>query len=125
MIPEHVEAVTSVTAKSSQEFRTPVGTFLYAHCHPKRYPVGITSRSYAENENPFIATPEKALTDILTIRRGKVTSMHQLEQILLEDLRIEEADLVNIDIHAIREIQSLHPHSAIYYLEKWLILHKR
>lgn len=119
LIPEHVENITSVTAKASKEFRTPIGQFIYAHCHPNSYSVGVTIRSFSEHENPLFATPEKALTDILTIRKGKVTSTHQIEEILLEDLRIEESDLIALDIKLIRQIQEAHPHSAIYYLEKW------
>lgn len=121
LIPEHVEVVTSVTAKISKDFQTPIGLFLYAHCHPKSYSIGVTIRSFSENENAFIATPEKALTDMLTIRRGKVTSMHEMEQILLGDLRIEEEDLLALDIKHIKKIQEAYPHSAIYFLEKWLL----
>lgn len=120
MIPEHVEAITSVTAKPSCEYRTPVGTFIYAHCHPKSYSVGITTRSYGEHENPFIATPEKALADMLTIRRGKVTSEKHIREILLEDLRIDEEDLIKLDLERIREIYQAHPHSAVHFLLKWL-----
>jgi hypothetical protein len=120
MIPEHVEAITSVTAKSSCNFRTPVGNFIYAHCHPKSYSIGVTTRNYAENENPFIATREKALTDMLTIRRGKITSQKELESILLEDLRIEEEDLLQLDLDLIQEIYQVHPHSAVHFLKNWL-----
>lgn len=124
LIPEHVENVTSVTAKASKKFKTPVGYFLYAHCHPNNYSVGVTSRTFSEYENPLIATPEKALTDILTIRKGKVTSMHQIEQILLEDLRIEEDDLLTLDIKQINNIQEAFPHSAVFFLKKWLVYFK-
>lgn len=120
LIPEHVEMITSVTSKLSKEFRTPVGHFLYAHCHPKSYSIGITTKSFSEHENPLIATPEKALIDMLTIRRGKITTFSQLEYILLEDLRIEEEDLRALDIKQIRAIQDAHPHSAVDFLEKWL-----
>jgi hypothetical protein len=120
LIPEHVASVTSVTAKSSKDFKTPVGHFIYAHCHPKSYSVGLTTRSFSEHENPLIATPEKALTDMLIIRRGKITSMHELEQILLEDLRIEEEDLFKLNLELIRKIYDAYPHSAIHFLEKWL-----
>lgn len=121
LIPEHVEMVTSVTIKISKEFKTPIGHFSYAHCHPKGYSVGVTTKTYSEYENPLIATPEKALTDTLTIRRGKVTSRRHMEQILLEDLRIEEEDLRALDIKQIQNIQQTHPHSSISFLEKWLL----
>lgn len=121
MIPEHVEAITSVTAKAPCDYRTPVGNFIYAHCHPKSYSVGITTQSYGEHENPFIATREKALTDMLTIRRGKITSEKHLEEILLEDLRIDEEDLIQLDLERIQEIYQAYPHSAVHFLKKWLI----
>ena len=120
LIPEHVEMITSVTCKKSNEFKTPVGYFLYAHCHPKSYSIGVTTKSFSEYENPLIATPEKALTDMISIRRGKVSSTHQIEQILIEDLRIEEEDLKNLDLKQVQNIQEAYPHSAIYFLEKWL-----
>lgn len=120
LIPEHVEMITSVTFKRSNQFKTPLGLFSYTHCHPKSYSVGVTTRAFSPHENPLIATPEKALTDMLTIRLGKVTSTHQIEQILLEDLRIEEEDLLALDLKQIKAIQSAHAHSAIHYLEKWL-----
>jgi hypothetical protein len=120
LIPEHVEMLTSVTAKVGKEYRTPIGNFLYAHCHPKIYSVGVTLRAFSEHEKALIATPEKALTDMLTIRRGKVTSIQQIGRILLEDLRIEEEDLLNLDLNHVREILDAHSHSAIYFLEKWL-----
>lgn len=119
-IPEHVEAITSVTSKMTKEFRTPIGHFIYAHCHPDSYSIGITTKAYSEYENPLIATPEKALTDMLTIRRGKVTSTSQVEQILLEDLRVEEEDLLTLDLRLVRTIRNAYPHSAVHYFEKWL-----
>ncbi len=120
LIPEHVEGITSVTFKIGKEFKTPVGHFLYAHCHPQSYAVGVTSKTFSEYENPLIATPEKALTDTLTIRRGKIISTRQVGQILLEDLRIEEEDLLALDLKLISEIYKAYPHSAVYFLEKWL-----
>lgn len=121
MIPEHVFAITSVTFKLNKEVQTPIGTFIYAHCHPQIYAVGITAESYSSGENFLIATPEKALTDTLTLRRGKITSVKEMEQILLEDLRIEEDDLRTLSLEKIREIQDAHAHSAIHFLEKWLL----
>lgn len=120
LIPEHVEMITSVTFKRGKEVLTPVGNFLYIHCHPKSYAVGVTIRSFSEYENPLIATPEKALTDMLTLRRGKVTSMQNIEKILLEDLRIEEEDLRTLDITLVRRILEAHPHSAVRFFEQWL-----
>lgn len=123
LIPEHVEAITSVTLKRTKDFKTPVGQFLYQHCHSAHYSVGITIKQYSEYESALIATPEKAVTDILTLRRGKITSMREIEQILLEDLRMEEEDLFKLDLQLVRLIQKTIPHSAIFFFEKWLSKH--
>ncbi len=125
LIPEHVEIITSVTAKKRKEVRTPVGSFLYVHCHPKAYSVGVTVRQFSPTEKALIATPEKALIDMLILRRGKVTSMLAIEQILLENLRIEEEDLLKLDLELIRKIQGIIKHSAVYFLEKWLSKKKK
>ncbi len=120
MIPEHVVTMTSVTVKSAAEFKTPIGHFSYSHCSQKSYPIGITTKTYSDYEKPLLATPEKALTDFLKIRRGKVTSVKQLEHMLIDDLRIEEEDLSKLDLKLIRLIQNTSPHSSTYFLEKFI-----
>lgn len=126
MIPEYVAAVTSITTKPSKEFRTPVGDFLYSHSPLKSYSVGITRMAFDEKEHPFfIATPEKALIDTLIIRKGKITSIQQMNTILLEDLRLVEDDLLQLNLKLIKEIYMAYPHSAVDYFEKWLSQRKR
>ncbi len=121
LIPEHAEVVTSVTCKLSKNYSTSIGYFVYAHCPSKSYAIGVTLKEFAEHDQALIATPEKALIDLLTIRRGKITSMSQIEKILIEDLRIEEDDLRNLDRTHIQRILAVYPHSAIHFLEKWLL----
>lgn len=121
LIPEHVEIITSVTPKKSKEFKTPVAYFSYTHCTPQSYPLGITTYQ-TENKNIHIlmATPEKALYDILTLRRGKVKSVKEIREILTEDLRIDEEELHKLNKDKISEFLKIAPHSAIFFLEKWL-----
>lgn len=125
LIPEHVEMITSVTSKIGKEFKTPIGIFSYSHTHSKAYFVGVTTKKVTEYENPLIATPEKALIDMLIIRRGKMTSLKELEQVLLEDLRIEESDLLAFDMKQVSKIVQAFPHSAARFFEKWLAGRKR
>jgi hypothetical protein len=56
---------------------------------------------------------------MLMLKRGKITSMHQIEEILFEDLRIEEDDLRALDLLLIQKIYQAYPHSAIFFLEKF------
>ncbi|MCB1119436.1 MAG: hypothetical protein KDK65_05695, partial [Chlamydiia bacterium] len=77
LIPERVSTVTSVTAKRSKKFSTPIGPFTYDHLHPKAYAVGITLIAFSDRQRALVATKEKALIDLLVLRRGRVTSLRQ------------------------------------------------
>ena len=116
MIPERVEEVTSVTFKRKQIFHTPIGRFSYAHRPLLAYPAGIIQRQAAEYQNYLIATPEKALIDLLVVRRGMVSKASELEEILFEDFRMEEDDLRRLDLEQMRRINNAYPHSTITHL---------
>ncbi len=94
MIPERVEEITSVTTKRRAHFDTPIGRFSYEHSLKIIYPIGLTRYEESKYQSALIATKEKAVADQLVIRRGKVTSLVELEKILFQDLRIEEEDLI-------------------------------
>ncbi|MCB1119232.1 MAG: hypothetical protein KDK65_04660 [Chlamydiia bacterium] len=49
---------------------------------------------------------------LLVLRRGRVTSLRQLKEILFEDLRIEVEDLADLDYQRISRIHKAHPHSV-------------
>lgn len=116
MIPEKVEEVTSVTIKRKAAFTTPIGRFSYEHLNPATYPIGLTRYEESKYQSALIATKEKALADQLVIRRGKVTSLVELENILFQDIRIEEEDLLSLDVGIIDNILAKHSHSALVYL---------
>jgi len=102
MIPEGVYVVTSATTTQPREYRTPLGTFTYAHLSHHRYAIGITQ---AKNSlgNYLIATPEKALADVIHMK-----SKHLNEKDLLVDLiearRIDEDVLKGLDKKHLLEI---------------------
>lgn len=116
MIPERVEEITSVTIKRRANFDTPIGRFTYEHSNYEAYPIGLTRYEESKYQSALIATKEKAVADQLVIRRGKVTSLIELEQILFQDLRMEEEDLAKLDVSVIDRIISAHSHSALVYL---------
>lgn len=116
MIPEGVEEITSVTTKRTTNFDTPIGRFSYEHCNPVTYPIGLTRYEESKYQSALIATKEKAVADQLVIRRGKVTSLIELEHILFQDLRMEEEDLATLNVNVIDRIISAHSHSALVYL---------
>lgn len=116
LIPERVVTVTSVTTKRSKQFETPIGLFTYDHLHSKAYPMGITIATFSDNQRALIATREKALVDLLVIRRGFFSSTKQMQETLFEDLRIVEEDLDLLNLAEIEAIYEAHPHQAIYHL---------
>lgn len=120
MIPERVEEITSVTFKRKTIFETPIGRFSYAHRSLSVYPAGIIQHQASAYQTYLIATPEKALIDLLVIRRGQITKISDLEEILFEDFRIEEDDLHKLNLAEIRKINDLHRHTTITNLIKLL-----
>ncbi len=63
IIPEVVYTTTSVTAKGSREYNTPIGSFSYQHIKKPVY-TGYSLRE-VEGQKAFVADPEKALADYL------------------------------------------------------------
>lgn len=120
MIPERVEEITSVTIKRTQTFTTPIGRFSYAYRPLLAYPMGIIRQQVSEFQSYLIATREKALVDLLIVRRGRVTKMSELEEILFDDLRIEEEDLQKVDLTLLKKINEAYPHSTISCLIRLL-----
>ncbi len=116
LIPERVEVVTSVTTKRSCHFDTPIRRFSFSHIHEDLYPVGVGLQKFSGGYKALMATKEKALCDLLVVRRGRCRSLKQMEETLFEDLRIEPEDLSTFDIGLLELALDAHPHSAIKYL---------
>ncbi len=116
MIPERVEEVTSVTFKRTQIFKTPIARFSYAHRSLLSYPVGLIRRQISEYQSYLMASPEKALIDLLIVRRGQVSTIVELKEILFDDFRIEEDDLQKLNLSVMKKINDSYRHSTITHL---------
>lgn len=112
LIPEAVHQVSSVTFKRNKNYATSVGHFSYSHCHPKAYTTGLIFHRIGPWQTALMATREKAVCDQLVLRRGKVVSDKELEEILFEDFRFEEDDLQTFDLELLKSIHQAYPHSA-------------
>ena len=98
LIPEKVTTMISASlAKNKRkEFRTPVGTFVYHSVAPGLYPYGVTRRE--EEGSPFLmATKEKALCDTMSKLKGH-TRGNPIEELLYEDLRMEQEDILAMNL---------------------------
>lgn len=95
LIPERVEVLTSVTTQKNKEFETPIGFFTYRHLPLTLYPHGVTLRETADGRTILMATPEKALLDLFTLkfRREAGPKMADVVSALEADLRINIIEL--------------------------------
>ena len=98
LIPERVEAVTSVTCGRGRRFSTPVGLFIYRMIPMRAYQIGI-DQVVLEGGRPFlIAIPEKALADkIQDDRATGIRSQAEMKEYLLTSLRIDPGGLERLD----------------------------
>ena len=104
LIPERVEAVTSVTTGRSRVFETPFGVFSYRMQTPSRYAVG--AQLLPEIEPAFLmASQEKALADkVWADKRFAGTRVGDFGPYLLEDLRIESRALSALDAERLEAV---------------------
>lgn len=103
LIPEQVMMVTSVTTKRSRYFDNKLGRFDYHQVSANYYPIGITFLQ-EHNVNSLIATPEKALCDmILRDSYLPANSAAGLYRYLEEDLRFDTDVLHDFNTKIIEE----------------------
>lgn len=108
LIPEAVRGVTSATTKRNRDFDTPLGRFSYRHLPLGAYPFGWTQETLPDGSGYLIATPEKALLDLL-YRTGAVRSAKALEARLFDDFRIDEDSFRALDPKRLLEYGSRMP----------------
>ncbi len=103
LIPERVYEITSVTLKSKKIYKTLVGKFSYQFLPTPYYSFGIESVSINPTQTVLIASLEKAICDKLILTSGiNLRSVKQTKDLLIEDLRMDENLLKQIDVKIIR-----------------------
>jgi len=98
LIPERVEAVTSVTCGRARRFSTPVGLFIYRMIPMRAYQAGIDQIEIEGSRSFLIATPEKALSDKIYDDRGTgILTQKEMKGYLLDNLRIDPERLAKLN----------------------------
>jgi len=98
LIPERVEAITSITCGRGRRFSTPAGLFTYKRIPMKAYSIGFTQVELDRGRFFLIAVPEKALADKLQDDRGiSVRNQNDLKNYLSENLRIDLNRIAKMD----------------------------
>jgi len=89
-IPEYVPVVTSVTTGRPGEWETPLGHFLYRHIQRDLFH-GYERIELGQRQHAFVATPAKALLDLIYLEPGGDSPAY------LESLRLQNLDRVNLE----------------------------
>jgi hypothetical protein len=107
LIPERVETVTSMTTQRNTLFSNEFGRFEYLYLNNQRYTVGVDWRKVGEHERCLFASPEKALADIIA-GETDLTKADKLTEFLLENLRIDEELLIELNIGRLAKIAAVY-----------------
>lgn len=104
LIPERIEALTSVTCKRPKTFDTPIGSFVYRQSLMRAFHIGMDR--VEEGDVAFlIATPERALADkVRDDRRQALRNREDAARYLFEDLRIDETGFTLLEPRRLEEL---------------------
>ena len=98
LIPERVHLIQSLTTKHSRSFETPVGNFDYEKCNKEYFPIGVRQET-EDGITYLIATPEKALCDLINYSKGvNLRFMKDIALYLEEDIRFDMDALSDFDL---------------------------
>ncbi len=114
MIPEYVPVTTSITTMRPNHWETPLGIFNFRHIQVDFFN-GYRLEGIDERQQAFIASPEKALLDLIYLESGgdtldyltelRLGNLNQLDWQILKNLagRIEKPKL----LRAVAALQKL------------------
>ncbi len=120
LIPERVEVITSVTTKKKKQFTTPLGEFQFEHLYNNAFPWGVDLKKINQKESFMMASPEKAILDILSLRINPkdVTNFYEL---LEENLRIDMDTFNNLNKKKLLSLAQYYNTSVISKFSNFLI----
>lgn len=103
LIPEKVYSVRSVTTKRARHFETAIGNYDYITVPDVYYSIGIRQEIINNEYAYLIASPEKAICDmILSARNFRIQSAKAMQLFLEEDMRIDLSSIEKFDTDIIR-----------------------
>lgn len=102
LIPERVVCTQSVVTKRAKQLETPLGLFTYQTVPEDYYPIGIRQEMVGDHFAFLIASPEKALCDLLLMRsRLRLTSARAMQDFLLNEMRMDFSELKEPDLRIV------------------------
>ena len=106
LIPERVHTTQAVTTKHSRNFETPIGLFRYIGCSDEYFHIGLKI-THENGVNFLIATPEKALCDLINYSKGvNLRFVKDVRSFLEDDIRFDTDALAELNIDIIKRCAS-------------------
>ena len=90
LIPDHVAVVTSVTTGRPGRWQNPYGHFSYHHLQPALF-FGYLYHQVTASQWAYLATPEKALLDLIYLTPGAHRAAY------IRALRLQNLDQLDVD----------------------------
>jgi hypothetical protein len=122
LTPEQVSLVRSIAVGRSKTFENSLGTFQYIHTDNDYYSIGIDQRKVDDKYTFLIASPEKALCDMMVATsRLYFQSVKSVGIYLEQDLRFEMDALPTLDTSIIEQCATLgKKNRSLEYLLKFI-----
>lgn len=126
LIPERVYITKSATLKRKRAYNTPVGHFQYIHVPEEYYPIGLSLEIINNSYAYIIASPEKALCDLILTTSGlRLQSVKSAGEYIIQDLRIDEEAIINFNVDIIRECANAgYKRAGLQYLLRFINMAK-
>jgi len=120
LIPERVVVYTNATfnKRKSKSYQNHFGLYTYRDVPNAAFPFSVKAHE-EDGYAYFIATPEKALCDLLYIRKP-VTSIKELKMVLFEDLRINKDMFEQLSFDEILFLSNKYISNNMRYLRKFI-----
>lgn len=90
LIPEYVPVVTSVTTGRPGSWKTALGCFVFRHLKPELLR-GYHLMELGQGQRAFVATPEKALLDLVYLQPGGDAPAY------LQELRLQNLEVLDLE----------------------------
>lgn len=119
MIPERVERLTSSTPNRHKVFKTEIGIFSYQYCPMRTYSIGFTTHKVDKNKQVFIATPEKALADLVVQQKG-IKNQNDMRN-FIQGIRLPDSLLNKFDKDLLQIIAQSYRRKPVDFLIKTVI----
>lgn len=104
LIPEAVYTYQSMTIKHSRSFQTPIGNYDYKCISREAFSIGVTSIIHNGEYAFLIASPEKALCDLISnSSKVNLRYLKDVENYLEHDIRMDMDEFYKFDATVFEE----------------------